>query len=256
MAARRATCWDHSRRKDLFKQENCYCALLDYLYQCWDNGAWPSALQRMAKANTCVLLPDTMWLQGKYVPWSPLKWHPVCLPTSFGECSNSGNLEDLKRLLGERFPNATITLDLPNDPKLGSTWLNVTIRSTIFVVEYRDSWRFGVSRLTGDEGFGEPPEEWVATAEQAFNWIQERAWAPPRFKIGDTVRFHMSVPQGLGLSPSPRGRSFRITSVGTDHGGRGQHRYWGLADEAPLKRGAPMGAYEEELEPESVQLQG
>lgn len=59
----------------------------------------------------------------------------------------------------------------------------------------------------------------------------------PRYKKGDRVRaaYHGRFSSGPDVE-------FVITSVGPNHGGMGNHRYWGVCD-----RGCGHGAYENQI---------
>lgn len=81
----------------------------------------------------------------------------------------------LVALLERQSPRPVITTDVPIDPDRGSTWVDVAFGASKFVVEYRAAWGFGVSVRTGNEGFGEGPDEWVGSPEDAVRWIGTRA---------------------------------------------------------------------------------
>ena len=87
-------------------------------------------------------------------------------------------IEQLRDLLAEQFPEALLSIDPPEMPS-AAWWLDIGLNGSSLMVEWRPGLGFGISTPKGDD-FGSGPDELYPGRHEAFARAKEllASWAP------------------------------------------------------------------------------
>jgi hypothetical protein len=88
-------------------------------------------------------------------------------------------IEKLKAEIARDLPEATATIDAPDDAR-GSWWLDVEHGGRRIAIEWRPRNGFGVS--SGSGGYGEGPDEVLRTREAAREHVENLLRSPRKRK--------------------------------------------------------------------------
>jgi len=98
--------------------------------------------------------------------------------------SPSEVVANLRQSLQAAFPDAEVSIDTPDDPALGSTWVDLVLGAGRFVVEWNPRHGLAVSNTEGD-GYGDAPDKRCASPADVVEWLRNQA--EPRVGAAEAV---------------------------------------------------------------------